>query len=101
MVDGETPSWLDGADSNPATLAAEVDTSIPAPSSTPAPTPAPAASAPAAPTTDNVAGSILTSMNKDVKTTQSKIALPAWAAPGKQGRAWRVKSKQRIPRTVR
>jgi len=77
MVDGETPSWLDGADSNPATLAAEVDTSIPAPSSTPAPTPAASAPAPAAPTTDNVAGSILTSMNKDVKTTQSKIAAAA------------------------
>ena len=78
MVDGETPSWLDGADSNPATLAAEVDTSIPTPSSTPAPTPAASAPAPAAaPTTDNVAGSILTSMNKDVKTTQSKIAAAA------------------------
>ena len=37
----------------------------------------------------------------NMKTTQSKIALPAWAAPGKQERAWRVKSKQRIPRTVR
>ena len=77
MVDGETPSWLDGADSNPATLAAEVDTSITAPSSTPAPTPAAAAPPPAAPTTDNVAGSILTSMNKDVKTTQSKMAAAA------------------------
>lgn len=77
MVDGETPSWLDGADSNPTTLAAEVDTSIPAPSSTPAPTPAVSAPPPAAPTTDNVAGSILTSMNKDVKTTQSKIAAAA------------------------
>ena len=76
MVDGETPSWLDGADSNPATLAAEVDTSIPAPSSTPASTPAVSAPPPAAPT-DNVAGSILTSMNKDVKTTQSKIAAAA------------------------
>ena len=36
-----------------------------------------------------------------MKTTQSKIAVPAWAAPGEQERAWRVKSKQRIPRTVR
>ena len=72
-MDGEQPSWLAGDGGASSTPAAE-----PAP----APTPAPAAAAPStsaekaasAPTTDNVAGSILGSMQKDVNTTQANIA---------------------------
>lgn len=78
IMDGEQPSWLAGDGGASSTPAAE-----PEPEPTPVESPAPvAASAPvstsaekaaSAPTTDNVAGSILTSMQKDVNTTQANI----------------------------
>ena len=74
----EQPSWLDGDDGKGSAPVADLPPPIP--------TPEPAAPSPlvAEPTTtattnktDNVAGSILSSMNKDVNTTQSKIAAVA------------------------
>ena len=78
----EQPSWLDGDDGKGSTPVAD---DLPPPIPTPEPAaPSPLAAEPTTTTTttttnttDNVAGSILSSMNKDVNTTQSKIATAA------------------------